>query len=138
MVVDATNPLNATFNGLAIDGISGAEAVQQAAGSAPVVKAFNTVFASRYAAPAEEGTPLTVLVAGDDAAAKSTVAELADVARLRSLDAGSLRIRPHASRSSPSSTSRLNAGNGWAWQNHFQARRPRPPDRLPELPRRTP
>src|SRR5688572_10479276 len=29
VIVDATNPLNATFDGLAIEGISGAEAVQQ-------------------------------------------------------------------------------------------------------------
>src|SRR5829696_776258 len=32
VVVDASNPLNATFDGLAIQGLSGAEAVQQAAG----------------------------------------------------------------------------------------------------------
>lgn len=57
VVVDATNPLNASFSGLDVTGISGAEDVQQAAGSVPVVKAFNTVFASRYAAPTENGEP---------------------------------------------------------------------------------
>ena len=35
VIVDATNPLNATFDGLAIEGISGADAVQQAAGRHP-------------------------------------------------------------------------------------------------------
>jgi predicted dinucleotide-binding enzyme len=67
VVVDATNPLDETYSDLAIPGTSGAEAVQQAAGAVPVVKAFNTVFASRYAAPTESGEPLQVLLAGDDA-----------------------------------------------------------------------
>src|SRR4051812_40202517 len=73
VVVDATNPLNASFSGLDVTGISGAQDVQQAAGSAPVVKAFNTVFASRYAAPTENGEALQVLMAGDDADAKARV-----------------------------------------------------------------
>ena len=119
VVVDATNPLNATFDGLAIEGISGAEAVQQAAGSTPVIKAFNTVFASRYAAPAEQGDPLTVLVAGDDAAAKSTVAELATSLGFSSLDAGSLRFARTLEELAFLNIT-LNAGNSWVWQNHFQ------------------
>ncbi len=36
-IVDATNPLNASFSGLDVTGVSGAEDVQQAAGSVPVV-----------------------------------------------------------------------------------------------------
>ena len=119
VIVDATNPLNATFDGLAIDGVSGAEAVQQAAGSTSVVKAFNTVFASRYATPAEQGDPLTVLVAGDDARAKSTVAELASSLGFSSLDAGNLRFARTLEELAFLNIS-LNAGNGWVWQNHFQ------------------
>jgi predicted dinucleotide-binding enzyme len=38
VIVDATNPLNATYSDLAIAGTSGVEAVQQAAGAVPVVK----------------------------------------------------------------------------------------------------
>lgn len=119
VLVDATNPLNATFDDLAIEGTSGAEAVQRAAGSVPVVKAFNTVFASRYATPSEQGAPLTVLVAGDDAAAKSTVAELASSLGFAPLDAGSLRFARTLEELAFLNIT-LNAGNGWAWQNHFQ------------------
>jgi predicted dinucleotide-binding enzyme len=119
VVVDATNPLNATFDGLAIEGTSGAEAVQQAAGSTPVVKAFNTVFASRYAAPAEQGSPLTVLVAGDDAAARGTVAELATSLGFAPVEAPSLRFARTLEEFAFLNIA-LNAGNGWVWQNHFQ------------------
>jgi 8-hydroxy-5-deazaflavin:NADPH oxidoreductase len=119
VVVDATNPLNATFDGLAIEGTSGAEAVQRAAGSTPVVKAFNTVFASRYAAPAEQGTPLTVLVAGDDAAARGTVAELATSLGFAPVEAPSLRFARTLEELAFLNIT-LNAGKGWVWQNHFQ------------------
>ena len=119
VIIDATNPLNATFDGLAIDGVSGAEAVQQAAGSTPVVKAFNTVFASRYSAPSEQGAPLTVLIAGDDVAAKSTVAEFATSLGFAPQDAGGLRFARTLEELAFLNIS-LNAGNGWVWQNHFQ------------------
>lgn len=119
VIVDATNPLNATFDGLAIDGLSGAEAVQQAAGGTPVVKAFNTVFASRYATPVEQGAPLTVFVAGDDATAKSTVSELVTSLGFSPLDAGGLRFARTLEELAFLNIS-LNAGNGWVWQNHFQ------------------
>jgi predicted dinucleotide-binding enzyme len=119
VVVDATNPLNATFDGLAIEGISGAEAVQAAAGSTPVVKAFNTVFASRYASPTEQGAPLTLLIAGDDAGAKSTVAELGTSLGFAPLDAGSLRFARTLEELAFLNIT-LNAGNGWVWQSHFQ------------------
>jgi predicted dinucleotide-binding enzyme len=119
VVVDATNPLNATFDGLAIEGTSGAEAVQRAAGSTPVVKAFNTVFASRYTAPAEQGSPLTVLVAGDDATARGTVAQLATSLGFAPVEAPSLRFARSLEEFAFLNIA-LNAGNGWAWQNHFQ------------------
>ena len=119
VIVDATNPLNATFDGLAIEGVSGAEAVQQAAGSTPVVKAFNTVFASRYTAPSEQTAPLTVLIAGDDAAAKGTVAELTTSLGFAPLDAGSLRFARTLEELALLNIT-LNAGNNWVWQNHFQ------------------
>ena len=49
---------------------SGAEALQQKARGAKVVKAFNTQFAQRMDNGVVEGQPVTVFVAGDDAAAK--------------------------------------------------------------------
>jgi 8-hydroxy-5-deazaflavin:NADPH oxidoreductase len=119
VVVDATNPLNATFDGLAIEGTSGAEAVQKAAGSTPVVKAFNTVFASRYAGTTEQGAPLTLLVAGDDEAAKGTVAELGTSLGFAPVDAGSLRFARTLEELAFLNIT-LNAGKGWVWQNHFQ------------------
>jgi predicted dinucleotide-binding enzyme len=119
VVVDATNPMNATFSDLAIEGTSGAEAVQRAAGGAAVVKAFNTVFASRYAATSENGTPLQVLVAGDDATAKSTVGELATSLGFAPVDAGSLRYARTLEEIAFLNIS-MNAANGWAWQSHFQ------------------
>jgi predicted dinucleotide-binding enzyme len=119
VVVDATNPLNATFDGLAIEGTSGAEAVQQAAGSTPVVKAFNTVFASRYAGTSVPGAPLSLLVAGDDEAAKNTVAELGTSLGFAPVDAGSLRFARSLEELAFLNIT-LNAGKGWVWQNHFQ------------------
>ena len=119
VVVDATNPLNATYSDLAIEGTSGAEAVQRSAGGAPVVKAFNTVFASRYAAPTEQGTPLQVLLAGDDATAKQAVSELATSLGFTPIDAGSLRYARTLEELAFLNIS-LNAANGWSWQSAFQ------------------
>src|SRR5664279_2281014 len=51
VVVDATNPLNATYTDLDIVGVSGAADLQALLTAAKVVKAFNTVFASRHAGP---------------------------------------------------------------------------------------
>jgi NADPH-dependent F420 reductase len=119
VVVDATNPLNAAYSDLELEGTSGAEAVQRAAGSAPVVKAFNTVFASRYPAPTEQGTPLQVLVAGDDAAAKSTVADVARSLGFVPVDAGSLRFARTLEELAFLNIT-LNAANGWPWQSAWQ------------------
>jgi predicted dinucleotide-binding enzyme len=119
VIVDATNPLNATYSDLAISGTSGAEAVQQAAGAVPVVKAFNTVFASRYAAPTENGEPLQVLLAGDHADAKARVAELATSLGFAPLDAGGLR-QARSLEEIAFLDITLNATRGWAWQSAFQ------------------
>ena len=121
VVVDATNPLNESYSDLAIAGTSGAEAVQQAVGAVPVVKAFNTVFAGRYAAPTEAGTPLQVLLAGDDATAKAkgTVAELATSLGFAPVDAGGLR-QARALEEMAFLNITLNATKGWAWQSAWQ------------------
>jgi 8-hydroxy-5-deazaflavin:NADPH oxidoreductase len=119
VVVDATNPLNASFSGLDVTGISGAEDVQQAAGSVPVVKAFNTVFASRYAAPTENGEALQVLMAGDDADAKARVADVATSLGFAPVDAGGQRLA-RALEEMAFLNITLNATNGWAWQSAWQ------------------
>lgn len=119
VIVDATNPLNETYSDLAITRTSGAEAVQQAAGAVPVVKAFNTVLASRYAAPTENGEPLQVLLAGNDADAKARVAELATSLGFVPLDAGGLRLARSLEEIAFLDIT-LNATKGWVWQSAFQ------------------
>jgi predicted dinucleotide-binding enzyme len=119
VVVDASNPLDETYSDLAIEGTSGAEDVQRAAGGAPVVKAFNTIFASRYANPTENGEPLTVLLAGDDAAAKNTVAEVASSLGFAPVDAGGLR-QARSLEEMAFLNIALNATQGWSWQSAWQ------------------
>lgn len=118
-VVDATNPLNDTYSDLTTSGVSAAEALQQQAPGAKVVKALNTVFASRYANPTEDGQPLDAFLAGDDAAAKTQVAELVASLGLRPVDLGGLRMARTLEELAFANIS-LNAANGWAWQSAFR------------------
>ena len=117
-VVDATNPLNDSYTDLTTSGTSATEALQQQVPGANVVKALNTVFASRYAAPTEDGQPLAALIAGDDADAKATVAQLVESLGLRPVDAGGLRMARSLEEIAFLNIS-LNAANGWPWQSHF-------------------
>ncbi|MCW2714646.1 MAG: oxidoreductase coenzyme F420-dependent [Frankiales bacterium] len=117
-VVDATNPLNDSYTDLTTTGVSAAEALQQQIPGAKVVKALNTVFASRYANPSEDGRPLHALIAGDDAAAKATVSRLVESLGFRPVDAGSLRFARSLEEIAFLNIS-LNAANGWTWQSHF-------------------
>jgi predicted dinucleotide-binding enzyme len=71
IVVDITNPLNATYDGLVTaPGKSAAEEIADLLPKSHVVKAFNTTFAGTLVAGVVSGHKLDVLVAGDDAAAK--------------------------------------------------------------------
>lgn len=115
-VVDVTNPLNATYSDLSIAGTSGAGDLQDLLPDSPVVKAFNTIFAARYAAPVEDGRSLPVLIAGDDAAAKAAVAELAASLGFQPLDVGGLRMARSLEEMAFLNIS-LNAANGWSWQS---------------------
>ena len=119
IVIDATNPLNDTYTGLTTNGVSSAEALQQQLPGATVVKSLNTVFASRYGNPTEEGQPLHALIAGDDAVAKATVAQLVESIGFQPVDAGSLRMARSLEEIAFLNIS-LNAGNGWTWQSAFQ------------------
>ena len=56
-----------------------------------VVKAFNTTFAKTLVAGEAAGQELEVLIAGDDDAAKATVAALAEAGGMRAVDVGPLR-----------------------------------------------
>jgi NADPH-dependent F420 reductase len=94
VVVDITNPIDIqTWDSLATSpGTSAAEELQQLVpAGTPVVKAFNTTFAPTLVAGEVAGQQLDVLIAGDDAAAKQKVAQLASDGGLRPLDVGPLR-----------------------------------------------
>jgi NADPH-dependent F420 reductase len=94
VVVDITNPLNfETFDSLVVpaDG-SGAAELSAALPQSRVVKAFNTTFAATLASGTVGGQqPTAVLIAGDDADAKSLLAGIVTAAGLRAIDAGPLR-----------------------------------------------
>jgi len=90
-VVDATNPINEEFSGLATQpGTSGAEAIAALAPKANVVKAFNTVFASNVIAGNKNGQPLDLMVAADDADAKAALVAFAEKTGFRVIDTGAL------------------------------------------------
>src|SRR3954454_5057450 len=93
VVVDITNPLNVeTFDSLIVpaDGSAAAE-IAAALPQSRVVKAFNTNFAATLASGTVGELPTTVLIAGDDADAKSLLAGIVTAGGLRAIDAGSLR-----------------------------------------------
>ncbi len=92
VVVDISNPLNQTFDGLATaPGTSAAEEVAQSApAGARVVKAFNTTFSGTLVEGQVAGQPLDVLIAGDNEEAKERVAQLVRDGGLRAIDVGPL------------------------------------------------
>jgi NADPH-dependent F420 reductase len=92
VVVDITNPVNfETFDSLVVpaDGSAAAEIAKQLPES-KVVKAFNTTFAGTLAAGTVGPNTTTVLLAGDDAEAKSELAGAIAAGGLKAVDAGSL------------------------------------------------
>ena len=119
VVIDATNPLNDTYSDLTTSGVSAAEQLQQSLPGATVVKALNTVFASRYAAPTEDGQPLDAFLAGDDEQAKCTVSALVESLGFRPVDLGGLRMARTLEELAFANIS-LNATRGWSWQSAFR------------------
>lgn len=91
VVIDCVNPLKPDLSGLVIGhDTSAAEQVAGWARGASVVKAFNTTGAGNMTDANYGGSGITMLVAGDDAAAKSTVTTLAKDLGFEPLDAGPL------------------------------------------------
>jgi 8-hydroxy-5-deazaflavin:NADPH oxidoreductase len=92
VVVDISNPLNQTFDGLAT--APGTSAAEEVATTVPtgarVVKAFNTTFSGTLVEGQVAGQPLDVFIAGDDEEAKETVAQLVRDGGLRAIDVGPL------------------------------------------------
>ncbi len=79
ILVDITNPVKATFDGLATPPDS--SAAQEIASLVP---------AETRVVKAVAGQPLDVFITGDDAAAKATVSQLVEAGGLRAIDAGPL------------------------------------------------
>ena len=93
VVVDITNPLDfETFDSLVVpaDGSAAAE-IAAALPDSQVLKAFNTTFAGTLAAGTVGPQTTTVLIAGDDTDAKSTLAAVLTSGGLQAIDAGSLK-----------------------------------------------
>ena len=92
VVVDIANPLNSTYDGLATapDSSSAEDLAKAIANGAKVVKAFNTTYAGTLVAGEVAGQKLDVFIAGDDADAKSKVAQLVTDGGMRAVDAGPL------------------------------------------------
>jgi NADPH-dependent F420 reductase len=94
VLIDATNPLNSDYSGLAVGfTTSAAEEIAKLAPGAKVVKAFNTIFASVFASknPSIKGNIISVFYASDDAEAKKKVADLITGMGFDAVDAGPLK-----------------------------------------------
>ncbi len=94
VVVDITNPLTADYMGLTIGhSTSSAEEIAKAIPGIHLVKGFNTVFAQVLGAGGAlpNGEKITVFVAADDAAAKTSVTNLAQSMGFAVSDAGPLK-----------------------------------------------
>ncbi|MFD3705248.1 NADPH-dependent F420 reductase [Nocardia sp. NPDC058658] len=89
VIVDISNPFNATFDGLAHrEETSIAQKVTEVApADTSVVKAFNTIFRNVL----EKGRP-NVFMAGDNAYSKADVAAFIESLGLRPLDVGGLKM----------------------------------------------
>jgi 8-hydroxy-5-deazaflavin:NADPH oxidoreductase len=119
VVVDPTNATSGDYAELFDATGSLADAIQLLAPGALVVKAFNTIFASRIADPVVDGVPLDGFYAGDDEAAKATVAELLAAIGFRPLDAGGLPAARVLELMAVLHIG-LNARNGWPWQSGWK------------------
>jgi 8-hydroxy-5-deazaflavin:NADPH oxidoreductase len=119
IIVDPTNPSDDNQETILRANGSLTEAVVLLAPGAQVVKAFNTVFASRLNDPVIDGIPLDGFYAGDDAAAKETVAGLLAAMGFRPIDAGDLLAARVLELMAFLNIS-LNARNGWPWQSAWK------------------
>lgn len=89
-IVDVTNVLGPAGQLALGFTTSGAEQLQKKAPSAKVVKAFNAVFAQNMAGGKAQGKQISCFAAGDDAAAKAEVLQLAGDIGFDAVDAGPL------------------------------------------------
>jgi NADPH-dependent F420 reductase len=91
IVIDATNPIGPGFQLAVGKDNSGAELIQSWVTNARVVKAFNSTGYNNMLDPLYDGESTTMFIAGDDAAAKATVTELAEALGFDVADTGNLQ-----------------------------------------------
>lgn len=95
VIVDATNPIGPNLTVATGEANSGAELVAQAANGGSVVKAFNSTGYNNMANPDYNGQAATMFIAGDDAAAKAKVVQLAEDLGFDVADVGGLAMARH-------------------------------------------
>jgi 8-hydroxy-5-deazaflavin:NADPH oxidoreductase len=90
VIIDITNPINPDATGMVTPaGSSGAQEIAKGApASAPVVKAFSTIFGQVLA----KGGRLDAFIAADDPEAKARVSTFIESLNLRPLDVGGLQM----------------------------------------------
>jgi 8-hydroxy-5-deazaflavin:NADPH oxidoreductase len=95
IVVDAMNPYREGGGLHDLDGSSSSEETAKRLPGARLVKAFNTIYFKHLAANGNSALPPddrhAIFVAGDDAEAKQTVADIIDAIGFVAVDTGSLR-----------------------------------------------
>jgi NADPH-dependent F420 reductase len=119
-VVDVTNRISFGASGPDIDTTSSnAEAVAELLPDSPVVKAFNTLFATHQVDPLADGLQLDGYVAGDDPTAKAKVLELVRAIGLRPIDVGPL-VRARQLEALAFLNMALNIVNEGSWQSGWK------------------
>jgi 8-hydroxy-5-deazaflavin:NADPH oxidoreductase len=127
IVIEVTNRVDPQDPGSVLDGTSNSERVQARVPGARVVKAFNTVFASRQADPVVDGIPLDGFVAGDDEEAKAKVMDLMEGIGFRPIDAGPL-VMARALEAMAMLIIGLQIWHGWSWQSGWKLIGPLAPE----------
>ena len=119
-IVDVTNRMSFGANGPETDTTSSnAEELAALLPNSPVVKAFNTLFASTQLDPTTDGVQLDGYIAGDDETAKAKVAELARSIGLHPVDVGPL-VRARQLEGLAFLNMALNIENGGSWQSGWK------------------
>ena len=118
-IIDVTNPLKPDYSGPGLDGTSGAEELQRWLPGAKVAKAFNTLFASRQAAP---GPDVDAFVAADDPQARQETLALVESLGFAPLDVGPLSAARYLEAMAWLNIS-LNLANSWGWTSTWKLER---------------
>lgn len=123
IVVDVSNPVAPDLDHR-LTATSAAEELAATLDGESVVKAFNTVFASRQDRPMVDGERIDGFFATDDDRARTRITELLDSLGYTPVDCGPL-IMARALEDMALINIRLNALGGWSWQTVWRLAGPR-------------